>query len=220
MSRDPGRTDARVAVALPPVEPARAGAQALLLLGGFAAAVVLRSAVGGAGVARSATAGLVFAGCLLALAAVVRWPRPGKRRVDGPGVRAVARLGLGLGLGLVGALVLCVPAVLHRFGGAELTVAREGFVGWAVVVLVVAGAEEVFLRGALFDLLRRSGSTVAVGIPAVAFALLHVPLYGWGAVPLDLAVGVWLGVLRLLGGSWTAPGVAHVLADWAAWWLV
>jgi hypothetical protein len=27
-------------------------------------------------------------------------------------------------------------------------------------------------------------------------------------------------VLRLLGGSWTAPGVAHVLADWAAWWLV
>jgi hypothetical protein len=46
-----------------------------------------------------------------------------------------------------------------------------------------------------------------------------VPLYGWGAVPLDLAVGVWLGGLRLVTGGWAAPAVAHTFADLAAGWL-
>ena len=49
--------------------------------------------------------------------------------------------------------------------------------------------------------------------------LLHVPLYGWGSLPLDLAVGVFLGVLRALTGSLAAPAAAHVLADLAGWWL-
>jgi hypothetical protein len=193
--------------------PGASPGQAVALLIGFGAAVALRSAVGGAGVARSAPAGLVFAACLLALAAAGAVPvrRPAS---------AARHLGGAAGIGLGGAVVLCVPAVLHRLGGAELPVGREGLASWALVVLVVAGSEEVFLRGTLFRLLEPRGPVVAVLVPAVAFAALHVPLYGWGAAPLDLAVGVWLGALRVVGGSWIAPAVAHVLADVAAWWLV
>ena len=55
---------------------------------------------------------------------------------------------------------------------------------------------------------------------AIAFAALHVPLYGWHAVPLDFAVGLVLGATRLLAGTWTAPAIAHVGADLAGWWLL
>jgi hypothetical protein len=56
-------------------------------------------------------------------------------------------------------------------------------------------------------------------VSAIAFAGLHVPLYGWHVVPLDLAVGMLLATLRILTGNWCAPAVAHVLADAAGWWL-
>ncbi|MQA64109.1 MAG: CPBP family intramembrane metalloprotease, partial [Actinophytocola sp.] len=59
----------------------------------------------------------------------------------------------------------------------------------------------------------------AIGVCAVVFALLHVPLYGWWIVPLDLAVGVFLGALRWVSGSVVAPATAHVLANLAGWWL-
>jgi hypothetical protein len=74
----------------------------------------------------------------------------------------------------------------------------------------------------LFDAVqRRSGSdAAAVVVAAIAFAALHVPLYGWHVVPLDLAVGLVLGATRLVAGTWTAAGVAHVGADLAGWWLL
>ena len=56
-------------------------------------------------------------------------------------------------------------------------------------------------------------------LPTVAFALLHVPLYGWHVVPLDLAVGLVFAGLRLATGSAAAPAVAHSVADLATWWL-
>jgi membrane protease YdiL (CAAX protease family) len=67
---------------------------------------------------------------------------------------------------------------------------------------------------------RRSTTDAAVVVAAIAFALLHAPLYGWHAVPLDLAVGVVLGATRALAGTWTAPAIAHVGADLAGWWLL
>jgi membrane protease YdiL (CAAX protease family) len=92
---------------------------------------------------------------------------------------------------------------------------------WAAIVSAVAVAEELVLRGSLFTLLERAcGPFAAVALTAIAFALLHVPLYGWGVVPIDLAVGVWLGGLRLLTGGPAAPAVTHVLADLASWWLL
>ena len=55
--------------------------------------------------------------------------------------------------------------------------------------------------------------------PTVAFALLHVPLNGWHVVPLDLAVGLGLGGLRVATRSVVAPAAAHAIADLATWWV-
>jgi membrane protease YdiL (CAAX protease family) len=95
------------------------------------------------------------------------------------------------------------------------------FALWAPVVSTVALAEEILLRGLMFDVLQRSAGPIAAAlVAAIAFALLHVPLYGPQALPVDLAVGLWLGALRLLAGSVAAPATAHVLADLAGWWLI
>jgi hypothetical protein len=193
---------------------------ALILLAGFSAAVLLRSAIGGAAVARSTTAALVFAGLLIGLTLLAAPNRPGRsgRRLPIESlpltVRAVA-------IGLSGAAVLCLPAVVHRVAATDVVPRPANtFLGWALVVTVVASAEESFLRGALYRVLEPFGTLVAIAVPALAFAAMHVPLYGWGAVPLDLAVGVWLGALRAVAGSAVAPAVAHVVANWAAWGLV
>ena len=96
----------------------------------------------------------------------------------------------------------------------------DGFATWAAVVLVVATAEEVFLRGALYDAVEDvAGAVPAIVVGAVAFALLHVPLYGWHVVPLDLAVGLVLGGLRQATGTPAAPAVTHVGADVVGWFL-
>ena len=175
-----------------------------LLVFSFAVAVGLRSAVGGVAVADSARAGLVFAGVLLALAVVAA-------------VR-VAWSWRALGLGVAAGALLCVPVVLSGAVGAHRP--AGSYFSWALVVSVVAVAEEVFLRGALFDAVSaRRGDVVACMVAAVAFAFLHVPLYSVGVLPLDLAVGVLFGGLRIVSGSVLAPAAAHTTADLLGWWL-
>jgi membrane protease YdiL (CAAX protease family) len=94
------------------------------------------------------------------------------------------------------------------------------FVPWAVIIVLVAVAEEAILRGRLFDAIRRAGGVgIALAITTTAFALMHVPLYGWHVVPLDLAVGLALGGLRVATGGIAAPAAAHAIADLATWWL-
>jgi hypothetical protein len=189
----------------------------------------VRSLIGGVAVARSAPAGLAFAVLLVGLCALASAPgaraaAPGRPFRRHSSARSGSRAGLAVGIvvGVAGAAVLCLPALVHRLATSDTPVGRsgEGFAAWAVVVTVVATAEEAFLRGTLYRLLVPFGSAVAIGIPAIAFAALHLPLYGWGAMPLDLAVGVWLGALRAVTGSVLAPAVSHVLADWAAWALL
>ena len=178
-------------------------ARVALLLLGFLAAVLLRVVVGGDDVARSESAGLLFGALLLAGAAVCRTRMPLSRR-------AVV-------LGLAGVVALCVPVLLSWTPRPPVV---DGFARWAAVVTVVAVAEEWFLRGALYDAVSRvAGDNVAIGVGALAFGLLHLPLYGWGAVPLDLAVGVLLGELRRVSGTPAAPAVTHVGADLVAWFL-
>lgn len=181
-----------------------ARARVALLGGGFAVAVVARLVVGGPGPARSPGAGLLFAGLLLAMAAAAR------TRVTVSG-RAVV-------LGLAGAVLLSAPVALLRLG-VPLH-GGSGFAPWALVIVIVATAEEVFLRGALYDAVRDAADDrAAIIVAAVAFAALHVPLYGWHVVPLDLAVGLVLGELRRVSGTAAAPAVTHVAADLAAWFL-
>jgi membrane protease YdiL (CAAX protease family) len=175
---------------------------------GLAGALLVRIGVAGAAGSRSLTAGLVFGLIMTALAvtAGTTWSRPRARDV------------------LIGALmagVIALPALrLH------LSTVHAGLLdphllpAWAAVVTVVAVAEEMLLRGALFSAVARATTERhAVVVTAVVFALLHVPLYGVRALPLDLAVGVLLGGLRQLTGGVTAPATAHVLADLAGWWL-
>jgi membrane protease YdiL (CAAX protease family) len=94
------------------------------------------------------------------------------------------------------------------------------FLLWALITIVVASAEEAVLRGVLLDRLEAvAGLAPAVAVTTVAFALIHVPLYGWHVVPLDLAVGLVLAGLRLSTAGLAAPAAAHAVADLATWWL-
>ena len=114
--------------------------------------------------------------------------------------------------------MLCLPVIAVRGTGGLHDGA--GFGRWAPVVCLVAVAEEVFLRGALYDAVQRAhGELTAIVAGAGCFALLHLPLYGWRAVALDLFVGMFLGELRRRSGGPTAPALAHTGADLAAWFL-
>jgi len=183
----------------------------VLLCGGLAAAIALRVGIAGNARTTSATAGVAFGAVLILLAAAAGW-RP---RVTPSTARHVA-------IGIAGgAALLVVPFALHLHA-SPLRVASPAaaFPLWAAVVTLVACAEEAVLRGALMTaLLQRVRPETAVAVAAVVFAALHVPLYGWLAIPLDLAVGVWLGGLRLATGGAAAPAAAHTVADLATWWL-
>ena len=184
-----------------------AGVQPLLLLAGLCTAVGLRVLTSGAAGPQSPVGGVVFAGSLagLSLAAGTSWPRLS--------VRA-------LSTGVPGGLILAAVALVRSGLSVPLDRSVTGFLPWLLLAGTVAVAEEALLRGALFAVLsRRRGEFVAVVVGAAAFAGLHVPLYGWPAAPLDLAVGLVLGTVRVLSGTWAAPAVAHVLADAAGWWL-
>jgi membrane protease YdiL (CAAX protease family) len=147
---------------------------------------------------------LLFAALLLAMAVAAR--------------TAVPLPPSALGWGVLGVVVLCLPVALLRLG--QPLHDGVGFGGWAAVVAVVAAAEEVFLRGTLYDAVRAAvDERAAIVVGAIAFAALHVPLYGWHVVPLDLVVGLVLGELRRVSGTPAAPVLTHVGADLAAWFL-
>ena len=176
---------------------------------GLAAAVAVRVEIAGPAGARSETAAVWFAVVLGAVALTIYDPDVASR-LD---IRAVAA-------GLLGAAVLCVPAGIRHVLTAGTLATTDGYPTWAVFVVVVAVAEEALLRGSLFRAVeRRAGLVAAIGVTSIAFGLLHAPVYGWGVVPLDIAVGVWLGTLRAVTGTVTAPAVAHAVADLAGWWL-
>ncbi len=184
----------------------RHAAGPLLLLTMLAGALLLRLGLAGVAKARDPLAGAMFGLALLIGCAAAGW-RPGR-----PGWRELAG-------GAGGALLLvALPILSHlRHAGAPL---GAGFTAWAPVVVLVALAEEALLRGVLWDaLLTRRGPNAALAITTVAFALLHLPLYGPGVLPLDLAVGIILGGLRQATDGWWAPGLAHTAADLAGWWL-
>jgi membrane protease YdiL (CAAX protease family) len=140
-------------------------------------------------------------------------------------------LGSIAGIGLAG-IASVAPALGGTIPVRGLGAPAAPFVPWAVVTILVAVAEEGLLRGALFDRLARidghrgtggqariGGPALAIAVTTLAFALLHVPLYGWHVVPLDLAVGLVLGGLRLGTRGVAAPAAAHAVADLASWWL-
>lgn len=106
-------------------------------------------------------------------------------------------------------------------GGLGLFVLARGFspvaptagLG-AIVIGAAAGlAEEALFRRGLYGLVERWSPRAAVLGTAVLFGLVHVPMYGWRALPIDVAAGLVFGWQRWATGSWTAPGVTHALAN-------
>ena len=178
-----------------------------VILAGLAAVVGLRWAATVAGVAGGVAIGLVFGLGLLVVAFAVGW-RPALERRSS------------IAIGAAGGAVLVVLALATRSGLLPWLAPPAAFMPWVAVTILVASAEELVLRGALFDELDGSlGTLAAVLVTSVVFALMHVPLYGWHVVPLDLGVGMWLAGLRLATGGIAAPAVAHAIADIATWWL-
>jgi membrane protease YdiL (CAAX protease family) len=201
-----------------PTHPAR---RSLALLAGLGVAIVLRYLASASGVADGVSVGLVFGAGLLAIA----WldDRSALRR----GTLRRGAVLRGLVLGILGGAALLGLAILARLVGGvgEVPSLAElgrgvAFPGWALATLVVAGGEEALLRGALFRRLAEVGGPWwAIGATSLAFALMHVPFYGWHVVPLDLGVGVWQAGLRLESRGILAPWLAHAIADLATWWL-
>jgi membrane protease YdiL (CAAX protease family) len=179
-------------------------APALVIVVGIATA--LRALAGGSSPAASAPAAVLFA-ALLATAAVWSGARPS---LSWRG----AALGAGGGAALAALALVGVPAVVGPRAAAST------LLWWAPLVTMVAATEELVLRGVLFEALgTRFGDVIAVAATAVLFAVIHLPLYGLAALPIDLCAGVFLGCLRVASGGVTAPLVAHVLADLSTGWL-
>jgi len=129
-----------------------------------------------------------------------------------------------IALGLLGGGALVALALAGQAAASlpqlPTLIRGDAFVPWGIATIVVATGEEAVLRGVLFDRLTRgSGIWLAILITSLAFALMHVPFYGWRVVPLDLGVGIWLAGLRLASGGIVAPSIAHAVADLATWWL-
>ena len=149
---------------------------------------------------------VVFAICLLAISLIqsplretddVRWGR---------GAAIVAGLGVGA--------ILLAPLISGSLTSRPL----GAFWSWAAIAAIVATLEEIAIRGVLYRSWRdEAGPVAAIVAGAVVFALIHLPRYGFTAMPLDLAVGVALGGLRALTGRVLPCAVAHTIADWGAW---
>jgi membrane protease YdiL (CAAX protease family) len=183
-------------------DAARIGLPAL----GLVALSILRGAFIGNG-PQAFAAGAIFGVAMLGLGFAAGWrprtPRP-------------AAVLIGAGGGLV---LIAVPVLLHaaRLG---IGIRPEPMLLWVAITILVASGEEVVLRGVLLEGLERViGPVSAVAVTSLLFGLMHVPLYGWMVVPMDVAAGVWLAGLRRLSGGVAAPVVAHVLADLATRWL-
>lgn len=201
----------------------RARVPALPSVGAIAAGIVLvvalRRAAQAAFPAEGLLVGAGFGIALLALAVGSGW-RPAGPTGMARAWRTWSRVLRSVLAGAVVGLVLVAFAAATRTDAMPALRPVAPFVPWALVTTLVAVAEEIVLRGALFGATERlAGPAVAVVGTSLLFALIHVPFYGWSAVPLDLGVGLAFGGLRLWGRGLAAPVAAHVLADLATWWL-
>lgn len=137
-----------------------------------------------------------------------RWPLPapppaGTQRPLSPAVV----IGVGLAAFGTGRLLLGDPAPAAPWPALATPLLLHG---------LAAVAEEAFFRGLVFGLLERWGPAVAVGGSALAFAAVHVTVWGWWVLPLDLAAGLVLSWQRAASGHWAVPAVTHALANlWA-----
>jgi membrane protease YdiL (CAAX protease family) len=88
---------------------------------------------------------------------------------------------------------------------------------WALPLsLLAAVAEEALFRRVVYAWLERLGPGWAVLGSAGLFAIVHAPLYGLAALPVDLGAGLLLSWQRWASGSWTVPAATHAAANLVA----
>jgi membrane protease YdiL (CAAX protease family) len=146
-----------------------------------------------------------------------------------PGSRLVALASV-FGAILVASLMVPVmpgrrpmhPVVVLTIGvlavaGAAMAAGRPiplPFGPWAVpLMLLGAVAEEALFRRAAYGTLEPAGPVVAIGVTTLAFALIHLPLYGVAAFPVDLGAGLLFGWQRWASGTWTTSAGTHAAAN-------
>jgi membrane protease YdiL (CAAX protease family) len=138
---------------------------------------------------------------LLLLVAGLAWPRMNGAAVPSGLASAIPALVLGVAAFVLGRLI--------GGGHAPQPLALR------VVALssLAAVAEEVFFRHFVYDALVPGGTALALVGSAVLFAVVHVTVYGWWVLPIDLAAGLVLSWQRWATGSWKVSAVTHVLAN-------
>ena len=184
--------------------PRRAVRVTALVLG----AALLRAVLAPAGDVLNTAA---FGACLLAISWTELKAPTRPSPASGGGKLSVVR---GVVAGVMVGAILLAPVVTGRLSGRPL----PDFWAWAAITALIATLEETAIRGALY---RRwseeAGPVAAIVVGAVVFALIHLPRYGVGAMPLDAAVGLALGGLRAVTGRVLPCAIAHTIADWGAW---
>jgi membrane protease YdiL (CAAX protease family) len=140
-------------------------------------------------------AAVVLFGSLAAVALAAPVPR-GTRRLQPLAVGGVGLAGVGL------AWAVAAPAPGYPIGAWTLPIG-----------ILAAVAEELLFRRTLYGLLAPRGEVVAVAATAMAFALLHLPLYGLAALPVDVGAGLLLSWQRWAAGTWTVPAATHAVAN-------
>jgi membrane protease YdiL (CAAX protease family) len=133
----------------------------------------------------------------------VWWP---VARTDRP-----AGLGTAARVALVGAAAFALGRLVA--GG---TPPVPALVGYVVLNSLAAVAEEALFRRLLYDALSAYGPLVAVVGSAVAFAVVHVTVWGLWVLPVDLAAGLLLSWQRWASGRWSVPAATHVFANLVA----
>jgi membrane protease YdiL (CAAX protease family) len=113
---------------------------------------------------------------------------------------------------------LALAVGLGAFGAGRLlasgTIPVAPFVARSVVLNSLAAvSEEAFFRRFAYGLAAARGPLLAVVLSAVVFAAVHVTVWGWGVLPLDLAAGLILGWQRWASGRWSVPALTHVAAN-------
>jgi membrane protease YdiL (CAAX protease family) len=114
------------------------------------------------------------------------------------------------------------PAIVLLIGVGTVVIASvaagrppaTGFASFSLPLSVLAAiAEEALFRKIAYGWLLRRGAALAIIGSAVLFALVHLPLYGPSAMPVDLGAGLLFGWQRWASGNWTAPAATHAAAN-------
>ena len=124
--------------------------------------------------------------------------------------------GIPTSFGVVPVTLIGVAAVLLATSAAGPSFPLPRTIEILALNTVAAISEELFFRRFLFGGLVRYGAVAAVFGSAALFALVHIPIYGTAALPVDLGAGLLFSWQRWASGGWGASAATHVFANLVA----